>query len=70
MQQDLTFPQVIAGLGDLHGRVTRDETNFAEMHGVMDFNATVLSSVMVRVLSLEQAMTTTSTQTAQLGKDA
>ena len=53
MQQDLTLPQVIAGLGDLHGRVNRDEEYFANVHEGMDHNANVLSAVMTRVLNLE-----------------
>ena len=32
MQQNLTVPEVIAGLGDLHGRVNRDEEYFANIH--------------------------------------
>ena len=36
MQQDLTLPQVIAGLGDLPGRVNGDEEYVASVHEVMD----------------------------------
>ena len=59
MQQDLTLPQVIARLVDLHGRANRDKEYFAHIHEVMDHNASVLSAVMARVLNLEQGVATT-----------
>ena len=34
IQRDLTLPRVIAGLGDLHGRVNRDEEYVANVHEV------------------------------------
>ena len=70
MQQDLTLPQVIAGLGHLHGRANRDEEYFQSIHEVMDHNASVLSAVMGRMLSLEQGVVTATGQMKQLGKDA
>ena len=70
MQQDLTLAQVIAGLGDLHGRVNRDEEYLQSVHGVTDHNASVLSTVMARVLSLEQGAVTATGHMKQLGKDA
>ena len=70
MQQSLSLSEVIAGLGDLHGRVARDENYFAGIHDVVDFNAGVLSAVMARVLNLEQGAVTAVDQMKQLGKDA
>ena len=57
-------------MGDLHGRVNRDEEYFASVLEVMDHNAGVLSAVMARVLNLEQGMVTATGQMKQLGKDA
>ena len=70
MQPGLTLPQVITGLGDLHGRVNRDEEYFQSVHEVMDHNASVLSTVMARVLSLEQGVVTATGHMRQLGKDS
>ena len=70
MQQNLSLPEVIADLGDLHGRVARDEEYFAGVHEVVDFNAGVLSTVMARLLNLEQGVVTATSQMKQLGKDA
>ena len=70
MQQSLSLPEAIAGLGDLHRRVARDEDYFTGIHEVVDFNADFLSSVMARVLNLEQGAVTATSQMKQLGKDA
>ena len=70
MPQNLGLPEVVAGLGDLHGRVNRDEEYVAGIHDVVDFNAGVLSAIIARVLNLEQGAALAEAQTKQLGKDA
>ena len=68
--QDLTLPQMIAVLGDMHGRANRDDEYFANVHEVMDHIASVPSEVMARVLNLEQGVATMTAQMNQLGNDA
>ena len=69
-QQDVTLPQVITEVADLHARFARDETFVAGMHDAVVHNAVILTDVSARLAAVKIHVATSAQVVTQLAHDA
>ena len=69
-QRDVTLPQVVTEVADLHARVARDETFVIGMHDAFDHNAVILTVVLTRLAAVEIHVGTLAQVVTQLAHDA
>ena len=69
-KQDVTLPQVISEVADLHARFAHDETFVTGMHDAVDRNAVILTDVLMRLVAFEVHGVTSAQVVIQLAHDA
>ena len=70
MAQDVTLPQLVSEVAELHARFARDEVFVTGIHGAVDQNAIILTEVLARLATVEARADTTETVVNKVVVDA
>ena len=70
MTRDVTLPELVAEVAELHHRFGRDESFSTGMHDAVDHNAVLLGEVIGRLVAAENELGTAEGVVLQLGVDA
>ena len=70
MAQDVTLPQLVTEVAELHARFARDEVFVTGIHGAVDQNAVILTEVLARLATVEARADTTETVVNKVAVDA
>ena len=70
MAQDVTLPQLLSVVAELHARFARDEVFVTGVHDVVDQNAVILTDILARLAIVEARADTTEAVVAKVAFDA
>ena len=67
MTREVTLPQLVAEVAELHSRFGRDEVFVTGMHDAVDHNAILLAAVLDRLVAVEGKLGTAEAVVTKLG---
>ena len=70
MAQDVTLPQLVSEVAELHARFARDEVFVTGVHDSVDHNAVILTEVLARLEAVEGRVGTTEVVVTKVALDA